>query len=123
LPKAVLPEFSVKEVGMTEKELHKIFSANIKRHRIYGNWSQVELAKKTGLSVNFINDLESGKKWGSMATMLKIAHVFNIEVYELLKLPNLFPDNLNSIMRKYTDDAHAALDQICHTLLKEAVNR
>jgi transcriptional regulator with XRE-family HTH domain len=95
---------------MTEKELHVIFSNNLKELRGRNSWSQIELAKKTGVSVNFINDIEAKKKWASPATMVKIANVFNVQVYELLKPPGLFPDNLNSIIRKYTDDVHKALD-------------
>jgi transcriptional regulator with XRE-family HTH domain len=95
---------------MTEKELHGIFSNNLKDLRNRFHWSQVELAKKTGVSVNFINDIEAKKKWASPATMVKIANVFNIQVYELLKPPGLFPDNLTSIIRKYTDDVHKALE-------------
>jgi transcriptional regulator with XRE-family HTH domain len=95
---------------MTEKELHGIFSNNIKELRNRFHWSQVVLAKKTGVSVNFINDIEAKKKWASPATMVKIASVFNVQVYELLKPPDQFPDNLNSIIRKYTDDVHKAID-------------
>ena len=108
---------------MTEKELHKIFSSNIKRHRGRFKWSQVDLAKKAGVSINFINDLESGKKWASPATMLKIANVFNIEVYELIKPQDTFPDNFESIVKKYTDNIHAAVDEACLDFLKDEESR
>ena len=94
---------------MTEKRLREIFMENIKKYRTYYNWSQVMLAQKTGVSNNFINDLESGKKWVSPATMVKMANVFNIHVYELLKPPDLIPDNLNSIIKDYTDTIHTVL--------------
>ena len=97
---------------MTEKELHKIFSTTIKNHRKHNNWSQVQLAKKTGVSVNFINDIEAGKKWASPVTMIKLAAAFKIETYELLKPPGLFPDNVGSLVQKYTDAVHAALEQV-----------
>ena len=95
---------------MTEKELHGIFSNNIKELRNRFHWSQVTLAQKTGVSVNFINDIEAKKKWASPATMVKIANVFNVQVYELLRPSGQFPDNLNSIIRKYTDDVHKAIE-------------
>jgi len=105
---------------MTEKELHKIFSENLKRYRTGVQWSQVSLAKKAGVSINFINDIESGKKWASPATMIKLANCFNIQVYELLKPPGLFPDNLSSILKKYTDNVHAAIDESRSAFLKTA---
>ena len=103
---------------MTEKELHKIFSTNLKEYRTSFHWSQVQLAKKTGVSVNFINDLEAGKKWASPATMVKFANVFKIETYELLMPPGLFPNNLGSITKKFANDIHAAIDEARLSLLK-----
>jgi len=92
---------------------------NIRKYRIYNNWSQIVLAKKTGVSVNFINDLEAGKKWASPVTMVKMANVFNIHVYELLKPPDLLPDNLNSIIREYTDNIHGVLKNTYSTFMKD----
>jgi transcriptional regulator with XRE-family HTH domain len=108
---------------VTENELHAIFSTNIKKHRCALYWSQVQLAKKIGLSVNFINDLESGKKWASPATMLKLANVFKIEAYELLKPPDTMPDSLGSLIKKYTDTIHAALEETRQAFLQEAKNK
>ena len=104
---------------MTENELHKIFSSNVKRYRDHFKWSQVTLAKKTGVSVNFINDIEFEKKWASPATMIKLANVFNIEVYELLKPPDLIPDNFNNLVQKYTENIHAAVEEACLDFLQD----
>jgi len=95
-----------------EKELREIFCKNIKEFRIRNNWSQVLLAHKSGVSVNFINDIESGKKWASPATMVKIADALDVYVYELMKPPGLPPDNMNSLMREYADNVNEALKGI-----------
>jgi len=102
----------------TEKELHKILSSNLKKYRRSLDLTQIALARKTGVSTNFINDLEAGKKWASLATMIKIANIFDVHVYELLKPSNLLPDNLGSILKKYTEDVAAALDTINDALLE-----
>jgi len=104
---------------MTERELHKIFSGNITRLRSNLHWSQVHLAKKTGVSVNFINDLEAGRKWASPASMIKLAAVFKIETYELLKPHASFPDNLSSILKKFIEGTHASMEQARHDILHE----
>jgi transcriptional regulator with XRE-family HTH domain len=96
---------------MTEKDLRIIFSANLKRCREHHNLSQSALAKKAGVSMNFINDLESGKKLASPATLVKIANVLHIEVYELLKPSGLLPDNLDSIIKNYTDSIHISIEE------------
>ena len=103
---------------MTEKELHKIFSTNIKKHRANNKWTQTALAKKIGTSSNFINDLESAKKWASPVTMVKLANAFKIEVYELLRQPDLLPDNMNSILRKYTENVHTVIDHTFADFMK-----
>jgi transcriptional regulator with XRE-family HTH domain len=95
---------------MTESDLHKIFSDNVREYRNRCRWSQGELSRRSGLSVNFINNIESEKKWVSPATMLKLANAFRIEVYELYKPPYSLPDNFDGIVRKFTDNIHAAVD-------------
>ncbi|MDR2716964.1 MAG: helix-turn-helix domain-containing protein [Treponema sp.] len=102
----------------TEKELHEIFSRNLRKYRHNLDLTQIALAKKAGVSTNFVNDIEAEKKWASLTTMVKIANVFNVHVYELLKPSNLFPDNLNGILKKYTEDVHTAISTINHTLLE-----
>ena len=104
---------------MTERELRAIFCNNIKEFRIHNDWSQVALSQKAGVSVNFINDIESGKKWASPATMVKIANALDVQVYELLKSPSLPPDNLNSFVRKYTDNVSEALEGVRLDFIKE----
>jgi transcriptional regulator with XRE-family HTH domain len=104
---------------MTERELREIFCKNVKEFRIRNNWSQVTLAHKAGVSVNFINDMELGKKWASPITMVKIADALNIHVYELLRPPDLPPDNVNSIITKYTDNVSKALEGARLAFLKE----
>jgi transcriptional regulator with XRE-family HTH domain len=105
---------------MTEKELHGVFSDSLKNYREQQKMTQAALAKKAGISINFINDLESGKKWASPATMIKLAAVLNVEVYELLKPSGIFPDNLDSIIKQYTDNIHASLEDACIAFLKNS---
>jgi transcriptional regulator with XRE-family HTH domain len=96
---------------VTEKDLHKLLSSNVREYRTRFKWSQAALSKKTGVSVNFINDIELERKWVSPATLVKIANALNVEAYELLKPPDSFPDNFNSILKKYTENIHAAVEE------------
>ncbi|MDR1996990.1 MAG: helix-turn-helix domain-containing protein [Candidatus Margulisbacteria bacterium] len=94
---------------MDERELLKVFGQNIKRYRQRAGWSQAGLAEKTDISLNFLGDVERGKKWASPITTVKIARVFNIEVYELYKPENILPDNSNKLLEKYTEDMQNAV--------------
>jgi len=91
---------------MTEKDLRTVLSQNIRRFRSYRNLSQAEFAEKIDISVPFLSDIENGKKWGSPATLVKIADALNIEVYELFKPENIIPDNDVNILEKYTADIY-----------------
>jgi len=97
---------------MTERELLKIFSSNIRLHRARFRWSQAELAEKINISINFLSDIETGKKWASPITMVKFANVFNVKAYELLKPLDLLPDNYSNTVEKFAEDMHTAVDKI-----------
>jgi transcriptional regulator with XRE-family HTH domain len=94
---------------MTERELLKVLSSNIKLYRGRRKWTQAELAEKINISINFLSDIETGKKWASPITLVKLADVFSIKVYELLKPLDILPDNINPVMEKYTEDIFTAI--------------
>jgi transcriptional regulator with XRE-family HTH domain len=104
---------------MNERELLSIFSANIKQYRSFFRWSQSELAEKVNISINFLSDIETGKKWASPTTMVKFADIFNIEAYELLKPANLLPDKPDGVIQKYTEDIFMAINNIRDNYLKK----
>ena len=108
---------------MTERELLKVLSNNIKLYRGRFNWTQAELAEKINISINFLSDIETGKKWASPTNLLKLADVFNINVYELLKPADIIPDSVNIFMEKYTEDIFSAItgvhDNYLHKLSKK----
>ena len=103
---------------MTEQKLRATFSENIKKYRELHHLSQVKLARKAEVSINFINDLEAGKKWASPATMVKLANCFDIDAYELMKPSGSLPDNLNGILKEYTETVHNVLENTRRTFLE-----
>ncbi|MDR1507302.1 MAG: helix-turn-helix domain-containing protein [Treponema sp.] len=97
---------------MNERELLKLFSANVKQYRAFFRWSQSELAEKVGISINFLSDIETGKKWASPTTIVKLAEVFRIDAYELLKPFGLLPDRADNVIQRYTEAVLAAVNKI-----------
>lgn len=69
---------------MTVKELQTIFSRNIKNGRARLGLSQMKFAEKADLSVGYVCDLESGRRWGTPETFAKLASALGIEPFELL---------------------------------------
>jgi len=97
---------------MTERELLRLFSKNIKNYRVRHNWSQAELAELINVSVNFLSDIENSRKWASPITMVKLSNVFGVNVYELLKPANDLPDDSGALLSVYTGDIQKVIFQV-----------
>jgi len=73
------------EKKLTDSEkLRKSLSSNIKKYRKILDLSQEKLAEATGLSFQTINDIEGCRMWVSDKTITKLAHVLQVEAYQLL---------------------------------------
>ena len=68
---------------MTPDELRKTVADNIKKYRKINNLTQAALAEEANLSVGYLCDLESGKKWGMPETISKLAAALNIQPFQL----------------------------------------
>ena len=96
---------------MDGTEVRAVLAKNIKVFRGRRNWSQADLAEKSGLSIVYLSDIERGNKWPYLDTLVKIAGAFKIEVYELLKPENMPPPNTAKIQAKYNEEIIAILDK------------
>jgi transcriptional regulator with XRE-family HTH domain len=63
-------------------EIRRIFARNLKRLREVQNISQLQLSVMTGLTHNFINDLEHGKKWVSPESLAKFAGALRVQPFQ-----------------------------------------
>jgi transcriptional regulator with XRE-family HTH domain len=94
---------------MTENQLRDIVRTNIRRYRNYRKWTQAEFAEKLDISVNFLSDVENGKRWISPASMVKFASVLKIEPYELFKPADTPPPSVSALFSKYNDEVVQAV--------------
>ncbi|MDR1996949.1 MAG: helix-turn-helix domain-containing protein [Candidatus Margulisbacteria bacterium] len=97
---------------MNARDLYKILGANIKLQRSRANWSQEELADRLAISVPFLSSIETGRKWVSSGTLLKLANIFRVEAYELLKPDTVLPDTYRNLLEKYTEDVALAVGKV-----------
>jgi transcriptional regulator with XRE-family HTH domain len=97
---------------MTERELLRLFSKNVRDYRARNSWSQSELAEMINVSVNFLSDIENSRKWASPVTMVKLSEIFNVEVYELLKPSNDLPDDYGALLSKFTRDIQKVVVEV-----------
>ncbi|GBU26862.1 hypothetical protein R84B8_00377 [Treponema sp. R8-4-B8] len=101
---------------MEEHELLGILSNNIRRCRRQNNLSQEVLAEKVDISPNFLSNLECCKNWVSSDTLVKLAAVFNVEPYELLKADALLTERENDILKSYADENIKAVLSVVNQL-------
>ena len=90
---------------MNPDELRKTVGENIKRYRKASNLTQMALAEKANLSVGYLCDLESGKKWGMSETISRLAVALNIQPFQLflteVKINNFPP--AAELLQLYSD--------------------
>lgn len=80
---------------MTVIELKETLSKNIKKYR-RGRFTQETLAEAIGVSSQNINDIEGKRRWPREETLVKLADILGIEIYELFIPPeNLINKNNN----------------------------
>ena len=74
-------------VGMQNYEVmyHKFFSKKIREIRKANKLSQEKFAEKLDCSREFISRLENNKEKLSLRLLLKLAHVFNINLKEFFE--------------------------------------
>jgi transcriptional regulator with XRE-family HTH domain len=104
-----------KKKEIDEKYVHKLISNNIKRLRSIHNMSQLTLALNTGLTHNFINDIENCKKGVSVKTLAKLSAALNAEPYQFF-----LPDGTaNNEVMCYVKDFNDSLQKVVSELTQQ----
>jgi len=104
-----------KKNGINEQYIFKLISNNIKRLRSLRNISQLNLALNTGLTHNFINDIENCKKGVSAKTLAKLSVALEVEPYQFF-LPEDLPNN-ETLM--YVRDFNDSLQKMVNELIQK----
>jgi transcriptional regulator with XRE-family HTH domain len=100
-----------------EKYVFKLVSGNIKRLRSFQNMSQLDLALNTGLTHNFINDIENCKKGISAKTLAKLSIALNAEPYQFF-LPNTMANNeVMSYVKDFNDSLQKVVSELTQQYL------
>jgi transcriptional regulator with XRE-family HTH domain len=87
----------------SEATVRAALSRNLKRLRAKKKISQLSLAVKAGLTHNFINDIENGKKWLSPKTLASLANVLETEPHEFFVPETTLPGQEAATLTEYLD--------------------
>ncbi|MDO5296913.1 MAG: helix-turn-helix transcriptional regulator [bacterium] len=63
-----------------------------------------EIAKDIGVTPAFVGQIESGKKKGSIETIISLAKLFNCSIDEMAEIIFLASKSTKSLMRKETNN-------------------
>ena len=97
---------------MGGREIRAIFGQNIRIFRNRRNWSQADLADFANISINFLSDIERGKKWPHPDTLSKLADALGIRVFELfLDEKTDISLDTQSIMNRFIKDFSLAINK------------
>jgi transcriptional regulator with XRE-family HTH domain len=103
--------------SMTESDLRTILGENLKKYRTLKGFAQAKLAEMLDISPNFISDIETGKRWLSSDTLVKLAEALNVEVFELIRPQQAPTDDISAFVQAYTEKAAAiASDAVVQSL-------
>jgi transcriptional regulator with XRE-family HTH domain len=98
-----------------EKHIHNLISGNIKRLRSLQNFSQLDLSVNTGLTHNFINDIENCKKGISARSLAKLSNALNVEPHQFF-----LPEGMHSSdMMIYVKDFNDSLQKVVSDLTEQ----
>jgi transcriptional regulator with XRE-family HTH domain len=110
---------------ISEAEVRAILSRNLKRLRSTKNLSQLSLAVQAGLTHNFINDIENGKKWLSPKTLAALSTVLDTNPYEFFLpetgLPEQVATDLGDYLDNFTGDVIRLAQEFRATYLHEDI--
>ena len=107
------------KIKIDEKYVYRLISSNMKRLRSLQNISQLSLALSTGLTHNFINDIENCKKGVSARTLAKLSVALNVEPYQFF-LPEGMSNNEVMI---YVKDFNDSLQKMVSELTDQYITR
>lgn len=68
---------------------------NLKFYREKANLTQEQLARKVGMSVYMITSIESGRRKGSINTLMRIAKALDVTTDDLLRANRITNSNIN----------------------------
>jgi transcriptional regulator with XRE-family HTH domain len=107
--------------------LRRLFAHNLKRLRDLQNISQLQLSVMTGLTHNFINDIENCKKWVSPESLATLAAALRVQPFQFflseLLTAKYEEDRLNVYREDFVDMFQKVASDWMETYLPRSAER
>ena len=107
-----------KKSEINEKYIYQLVSYNIKRLRDMQNISQLNLALKSGLTQNFINDIENCKKGISVRSLAKLSIALDAEPHQFYLSEKMLANEASIYLMDFSNLMHNAVNDIVKKYIK-----
>jgi len=95
---------------MEKEEIRTILGSNLRKYRNIREWSQMDLAEKADISMNFLSEIERGNKWPYPDTLQNLATALDVEVFELFKNETSTEYDKDGNMNRFSNDVIIAIE-------------
>jgi len=103
-----------------EKNIKQQIGKRLRKQREKVNMTREEFAEKSGISPQFLAEIENGKKGMSVDTLYKISHAFNFSTdYLLFGRRSVESSYLSEPYSSYTED----IIEIVNNIISESQNK
>jgi transcriptional regulator with XRE-family HTH domain len=99
--------------------IREIFAKNLKENRKKCGFSQEQLAERADVSTHYIAILEIARSFPTSEVLERIAGALNIEIYELLLVPQSPQEELEKLRRTIIDEIKQTIDAAIQKALSE----
>ena len=107
---------------MKKMEIRAVLGKNVKQYRSRRSWSQADLAEFANISINFLGDIERGKKWPHPETLTKIADALEINIYELFIAEDTETNpETKALMSRFVNDVSLSINKSLSLSVKQSV--
>jgi len=109
---------------MKGREIRDIFRKNIKLFRNRRNWSQSDLAEFAEISINYVGDIERGKKWPHPDTLSRLADALGIRVFELFIEEENMDISLETqtLMKRFVKDVSLSINKSLSLSVNQSID-
>jgi len=95
-----------------EKQIQRLISVNVKRLRAVQKLSQMDLSASTGLTHNFINDIENCKKGISAKSLAKLSNALNAEPYQFFLPEGMHKNDMMIYVKDFNDSLQKVVSDL-----------
>jgi transcriptional regulator with XRE-family HTH domain len=101
---------------LTGPDINIMLGKNIKRLRTRKKFSQLVLANMAGLTHNFINEIENGRKWISPESFAKLVNVLDVDPQEFFVSASIKDHIDTGVVSDYINEISDTCNDMVHEL-------